>query len=165
MNDILTVATDGGSRPNPGPTGWAWVDEHGVWQAGFRPHGTNNIGELTAILRVLEAHPRNGLEIISDSSVSIGCITEYGPHWRLIGNTGHRNRELIDSIIDLIHDRDKHGLVTHFTDTRGHAGNRLNETADGLCTWIITQHRDGVEQGDSASMAPQVALRFAGKGV
>src|SRR3546814_5928635 len=50
------VATDGACKGNPGPAGWAWVGMDGEWAAGSVPEGTNNIGELLALLRAVQYH-------------------------------------------------------------------------------------------------------------
>ena len=43
-------------RPRqPGPAGWAWYIDEDTWRAGGWPHGTNNMGELKAVLDLLEA--------------------------------------------------------------------------------------------------------------
>jgi len=65
----ITAAADGSSLGNPGPAGWAWYVDEDTWDAGGWPQGTNNLGELTAILRLLEATAETGeeLHILADS--------------------------------------------------------------------------------------------------
>ena len=53
----LIVGTDGACLGNPGPTGWAWVDEHGSYHSSGQVLGTTNIGELRAVLDALQYHP------------------------------------------------------------------------------------------------------------
>ena len=56
--DPVLVATDGSCLRNPGgPTGWAWVRADGAWASGGRPEGTNQIGELMAVVLALTDHP------------------------------------------------------------------------------------------------------------
>ena len=70
-NMTITVSTDGSALGNPnGPMGWAWADheqnaggkpghkhdDHG-YDAGGATNGTNQIGELCAVLEALRAHP------------------------------------------------------------------------------------------------------------
>ena len=43
----LTVGTDGACSGNPGPAGWAWVDEHGKWRSGGLARSTNQVGEAS----------------------------------------------------------------------------------------------------------------------
>ena len=54
------VATDGACMRNPGPAGWAWVGEDGRWAAGSLAAGTNNIGELLAVLYAIRDHAARG---------------------------------------------------------------------------------------------------------
>ncbi|HET8591011.1 MAG TPA: hypothetical protein VFM01_15345, partial [Nakamurella sp.] len=49
----LIAAADGSALGNPGPAGWAWYIDDDRWAAGGWPHGTNNMGELTAVLDLL----------------------------------------------------------------------------------------------------------------
>ena len=49
----ITAAVDGSSLGNPGPAGWAWVVSEDCWDAGGWPSGTNNLGELNAVLELL----------------------------------------------------------------------------------------------------------------
>ena len=49
----ITAAADGSSLGNPGPAGWAWFIDETCWHAGGWPQGTNNQGELMAVLDLL----------------------------------------------------------------------------------------------------------------
>ena len=49
----ILAAADGSALGNPGPAGWAWYVDDDHWAAGGWPHGTNNQGELTAVLDLL----------------------------------------------------------------------------------------------------------------
>ena len=67
-----TVATDGACMRNPGPAGWAWVGEDGRWAAGSLEAGTNNIGELLAVLYAIRDNAdRAELHIQADSMYAI----------------------------------------------------------------------------------------------
>ena len=88
----ITVSTDGSALGNPnGPMGWAWADhepaaggrpghEHaGDCDAGGATNGTNQIGELCAVLEALRAHPGSEELIIeTDSQYAITCSTTGG---------------------------------------------------------------------------------------
>ena len=39
----------------PGPAGWAWYIDNDHWASGGWTHGTNNMGELKAVLDLFEA--------------------------------------------------------------------------------------------------------------
>ena len=55
MSEIIAAA-DGSALGNPGPAGWAWYIDDNHWAAGGWEHGTNNMGELKAVLD--RAHAR-----------------------------------------------------------------------------------------------------------
>ena len=75
----ITAAADGSSLGNPGPAGWAWYVDEDTWDAGGWPRGTNNLGELTAILRLLEATAHTGeeLHILADSQYAINVVSKW----------------------------------------------------------------------------------------
>lgn len=130
----LRLGTDGAARKNPGPAGWAWVDEHGNYAAGSWVRTTNNIAELTAIKMALTDHPDVALIIESDSQYSINCITKWAPAWRKdpAKAEGKKNLELIYSILDLIAER---STTVTFEWVRGHDESNahpLNTAADAL---------------------------------
>ena len=69
----ITAAADGSALGNPGPSGWAWYVDENTWAAGGWKHGTNNIGELTAVLELFRAtaHVDDDLLILCDSQYVI----------------------------------------------------------------------------------------------
>ena len=46
----IIAAADGSALGNPGPAGWAWYIDDDHWASGGWAHGTNNMGELKAVL-------------------------------------------------------------------------------------------------------------------
>ena len=81
---MYTLYTDGSAIPNPGPCGAGAVlldaDENIIWTLSeFLGNGTNNVGELTAILRGLQRYSEMDLDaellhIYSDSELSVNLI-------------------------------------------------------------------------------------------
>ena len=101
----ITAAADGSSLGNPGPAGWAWYVDEDTWDAGGWPQGTNNLGELTAILRLLEATAETGeeLHILADSQYAINVVSKWRLGWKKRGWTKAdkkpiKNLELIQEI-------------------------------------------------------------------
>ena len=130
----ITAAADGSSLGNPGPAGWAWYVDEDTWDAGGWPKGTNNLGELTAILRLLEATAETGeeLHILADSQYAINVVSKWRLGWKKRGWTKAdkkpiKNLELIQEI-----DRAMEGRRVTFEWVKGHAGHRMNERADDL---------------------------------
>ena len=109
-DETLTFGTDGSCLKNPdGPTGWAYVGQHGVYAFGGRAVGTNQIGELMAILSVLRDFPDQPIEIQSDSAYAIGCSSTWKAGWQRAGyvrKTGPiANLDIIREIHQLIDGR------------------------------------------------------------
>src|ERR1700712_5692825 len=85
-DETLTFGTDGSCLQNPdGPTGWAYVGQDGRYSFGGRAAGTNQIGELMAILTVLRDFPGRPLEIQSDSAHAIGWSSTWKVGWQRAG--------------------------------------------------------------------------------
>ena len=141
----ITAAADGSSLGNPGPAGWAWYVDEDTWDAGGWPQGTNNIGELTAILRLLEATAETGeeLHILADSQYAINVVSKWRLGWKKRGWTKAdkkpiKNLELIQEI-----DRAMEGRRVTFEWVKGHAGHRMNERADDLARACAEAYQAG----------------------
>lgn len=128
--DTIHVWTDGACTGNPGPCGVGVVvidgaerKEHGEYLG----HGTNNIAELTAVLRGLDLvrDTSRPVRVYSDSSYSIGVLS--------LGWKPKVNQELIAEIKDRLADfRD-----VKFVKVKGHSGIPENERCDQLATGSI----------------------------
>jgi ribonuclease HI len=132
--DAVHVWTDGACTGNPGPAGLGVVVLDGADRrehSEYLGHGTNNIAELTAVLRGLDlvrdrARP---ILIYTDSSYAIGVLSQ---GWKAKANT-----ELVAEIRD---------ALAGFPDVRfvkvpGHAGVPENERCDALARGAITRRR------------------------
>ena len=141
----ITAAADGSSLGNPGPAGWAWYVDEDTWDAGGWPKGTNNLGELTAILRLLEATADTGeeLHILADSQYAINVVSKWRLGWKKRGWTKAdkkpiKNLELIQEI-----DRAMEGRRVTFEWVKGHAGHHMNERADDLARGCAEAYQAG----------------------
>ena len=141
----ITAAADGSSLGNPGPAGWAWYVDEDTWDAGGWPQGTNNLGELTAILRLLQATAETGeeLHILADSQYAINVVSKWRLGWKKRGWTKAdkkpiKNLELIQEI-----DRAMEGRRVTFEWVKGHAGHRMNERADDLARGCAEAYQAG----------------------
>lgn len=149
MSDMtITAAVDGSSLSNPGPSGWAWVVDDDHWDAGGWPEGTNNLGELTAILELLKATEAaglasEGLKILADSQYAINVITKWRHSWKKRAWTKAdkqpiKNLEVIQEIDRIIEGRD-----VSFEWVKGHAGHAMNEKADDLARGCAEAYKEG----------------------
>ena len=128
----IIAAADGSALGNPGPNGWAWYIDDERWAAGGSPHGTNNQGELQAVLELLRATAGIDEKLIveCDSRYVIDSVTKWMPGWKRRGwrkSDGGPvlNRELLEGIDEAMRGRD-----VEFSWVKGHAGHPLNEAAD-----------------------------------
>ncbi|WP_336501293.1 ribonuclease H [Microbacterium paraoxydans] len=128
----ITAAADGSALGNPGPNGWAWYIDDANWAAGGSPHGTNNQGELRAVLELLQATAGTDEKLLieCDSRYVIDSMTKWMPGWKRRGwrkSDGGPvlNRDLLEGIDEAMRGRD-----VEFSWVKGHAGHPLNEAAD-----------------------------------
>ncbi len=126
--------TDGACSGNPGPcgSGVVMIAPDGKMAEGYDylGTGTNNVAELTGILRALEACPEDapGIAVHTDSQYAIGVLTK--------GWKAKANQALILKIKEVL------ARVSRTTKVRmvyvpGHAGIAMNERADELAREAI----------------------------
>ena len=128
----VIVYADGACSGNPGPAGLGVVIIDGgrrIERSEFLGTATNNIAELTAILRSLEEvdDPGRPIVIHTDSQYSIGVLQK--------GWKAKANAELIASLRDALAARPRVRLVY----VPGHAGVLLNERADALAREAVRE--------------------------
>ncbi|EFG03762.1 Ribonuclease H (plasmid) [Streptomyces clavuligerus] len=173
MNDRIVAAADGSSKGNPGRAGWAWVvaDAHGVpqrWESGPLGTASNNVAELTALLRLLESTPpATPLEVRMDSQYAMKAVTQWLPGWKRNGwRTASggpvANRDLVERIDALLAGRDV--TLVHVPAHR-QDGDLLNAIADQAASdAAATQNPGGTAHGhhDLPTPAPERARPAGG---
>jgi ribonuclease HI len=143
----IIAAADGSALGNPGPAGWAWYVDDSCWRAGGWPHGTNNQGELMAVLDLFRstAHvPDEELKILCDSQYVINCITKWMPGWKRKGWRKADGKPVLN--VDLLKDIDQAivGRKYSFEWVKGHAGHDLNEAADVRARAVALAYQQGI---------------------
>jgi ribonuclease HI len=122
----IVAYTDGACLGNPGPAGLGYViigaDGARIERGEPLGHGTNNIAELTAILRVLELQEGCAAPLVihTDSTYAIGVLT--------LGWKAKANGELIDEIKRRL----RRFARVQLCKVAGHAGVPDNERVDDL---------------------------------
>ena len=144
----ITAAVDGSSLGNPGPAGWAWVVSDDVWAAGGFPSATNNIGELTALLRLLEDTEEAGfasepLVVLADSQYVINSVTKWMKGWKRRGWKKSDGKPVLHRDLMVALDEAMRGRDITFQWVKGHAGHDLNEQADMRARAAAEAHRSG----------------------
>jgi ribonuclease HI len=143
----ITAAADGSALGNPGPAGWAWYVNDDCWRAGGWPHGTNNQGELMAVLDLLRATahlPGEDLRILCDSQYVINSITKWMPGWKRKGWRKADGKPVLNVELLKELDRELSGRKYTFEWVKGHAGHELNEAADERARAAATAYQQGV---------------------
>ena len=144
----IIAAADGSALGNPGPAGWAWYIDDDHWASGGWAHGTNNMGELKAVLDLFEAtasRPEAKLRVYCDSQYVINSLTKWMPGWKKKGwkkSDGKPvlNRDLLEALDRALTSRDY-----EFIWVKGHAGHELNEKADSLANGAARAYQEGRE--------------------
>lgn len=144
---MIIAAADGSALGNPGPTGWAWYVDDGCWAAGGWPHGTNNMGELMAVLDLLQqtAHVEDELHVYCDSTYVINAVTKWMAGWKRRGWKKGDGKPVMNVELMKALDAALQGRRVRFEWVKGHAGHELNEQADRLANAAAAAFRAGGE--------------------
>ncbi|MFE4635360.1 ribonuclease H [Streptomyces sp. NPDC056773] len=166
MSERIIAACDGAAKGNPGPAAWAWViaDVHGQperWEAGPLGRATNNVGELTALQRLLEAvAPGTAVQVRMDSQYAMKAVTQWLPAWKrngwkTAGGKPVANRELVESIDALLTDRD---VEFRYVPAHREDGDHLNAIADQAASdAAVSQEPAGTALGHASMPVPAPA--------
>lgn len=145
MADVIVAAADGSSLSNPGPSGWAWYVDEDHWAAGGWKRGTNNMGELMAVLDLLKQTAQAGddLHVLCDSQYVINSLTRWMPGWKRKGWKKADGKPVLN--VELLQqlDRELAGRTVTFEWVKGHAGHTLNEAADQRARDAATAFQQG----------------------
>ena len=147
MNDnikYIEIFTDGACKGNPGIGGWGAIliyKDHIKEICGFELESTNNIMELTAVIKALDSLKEECHVILTtDSNYVKDGITDWINTWKLNGwKTANKkpvkNKELwikLDSLSK------KH--IIDWKWVKGHSGHLYNERADQLANEAIEEN-------------------------
>ena len=144
MNDletILNIYTDGACKGNPGIGGWGAILKYRNTIKeikGFSKETTNNIMELTAVIKALESLNRTCKIIITtDSNYVKDGITDWIKNWKSNGwktvkKQPVKNKELWVTLDNLV---SEHDITWKWI--KGHSGHPENERADELANEAI----------------------------
>ena len=162
----IIAAADGSALGNPGPAGWGWYVDDDRWACGGWPHGTNNMGELTAVLDLLQqtAATDDELLVYCDSTYAINSITKWMPgwkrkNWRKGDGKPVQNVEIMKAL-----DAAMQGRRVRFEWVKGHAGHELNEQADRLANSASVAYSQGQQPDPGPGFGPRGSTQDAHAG-
>ena len=126
---VKVLWTDGSASPNPGPGGYAVLENGKPVRLGREVDSSNIRMEGCALIAAMEYAGADGCEIWTDSQFWISVLTEWARGWEERGwtkKTGAiKNLDLVKRAWELYN---KYPVKLHFT--QGHVGTEMNELAD-----------------------------------
>jgi ribonuclease HI len=162
---MIIAAADGSALGNPGPAGWAWYVDDDCWASGGWPHGTNNMGELMAVLDLLQqtAHLDEPLQVYCDSTYVINAITKWMKGWKRKGWKKGDGKPVMNVELMKALDAAMEGRwdTVEYVWVKGHAGHVLNEAADLRANAAATAFRDGRQPEPGPGFAHSVVAHPA----
>lgn len=121
--------TDGSASPNPGPGGFAVIEDGKPVVLGREDNSTNIRMEGKALVAAMKYSGNEGCEIHTDSEFWINVLTKWASGWKAKGwkkaNGEIANLELVKEAFELYNT-----YPVKLIWTRGHAGTEMNELAD-----------------------------------
>ncbi len=152
----LTIYTDGASRGNPGPGGWAAVlmsDSEVVELAGKKEPATNNQMELQAAIEGLAYAVKNfkgySVELHADSAYVLNGIKSWLDGWVRKGwvTMAKKPVENKDQWMKLMLLRDTLGKNLHLVKVAGHSGHEFNDRCDELAVAVALSEKPKLFKG------------------
>jgi ribonuclease HI len=161
MNQPITIFTDGSSRGNPGPGGWAAIiafpNDKLRELGGAEVRTTNNRMELQAVIEALDALKDFSAPAVinTDSSYVLKGATLWIKGWQRnnwITSTKSEvlNRDLWEELAKLLEEQTKRGGVS-WNLVEGHVGVPANHRADEIATAFADGKPVTLYNGDRSS--------------
>jgi ribonuclease HI len=156
----VTIYTDGGARPNPGPGGYGVLmiyEDREVELSGGALETTNNQMELMAAITALESlDTAHRVVLYTDSTYVRKGITEWLAAWERSGWMNSKKEPVANQELwqRLQVAEQRHAVTWRWV--RGHAGNIYNERVDRLATAArreITEETDTPEKTETTPAA------------
>lgn len=142
------IYTDGSSRGNPGPGGWAAIiinnngksqipnDKFQIRELGGREeHTTNNRMEMRAVIQGLKNTPENSeVEIHADSEYVIKGATEWVNNWQKNNWRTKAKKDVLNKDLWLELLAEMRGRKVVWNKVAGHSGHSYNDRCDEIAT-------------------------------
>lgn len=123
--------TDGSANPNPGPGGYAVIEDGRPVRLGREKNSSNIRMEGAALIAAMEYAGEEGCKIFTDSQFWVNVLTKWAPGWERRGWTKTsgpiKNLEMVKEAYRLYRK-----YPVEIVWIRGHVGTEMNELADEL---------------------------------
>lgn len=130
MTIMRIVWTDGSASPNPGPGGYAVIEDGEPIALGREDNTTNIRMEGSALVEAFKLLDGEEAEIHTDSEFWVNVLTKWAPSWERKGWKKSTPGEIQN--LDLV--KRAYGLYkdsqAKLVWVRGHVGTEMNELAD-----------------------------------
>lgn len=121
--------TDGSASPNPGPGGFAVIENGKPVALGNEKQSSNIRMEGKAMIAAIKLAGSEGCQIHSDSEFWINVLTKWAPSWKENGWKKKKGEIANLDIVEELYELYKKYPV-ELVWVRGHVGTELNELAD-----------------------------------
>tara|TARA_Y100000590_G_C15288874_1_gene851715 strand:+ start:154 stop:606 length:453 start_codon:yes stop_codon:yes gene_type:complete len=140
----IEIFTDGACKGNPGVGGWGAIliyKDHIKEISGFTEDTTNNIMELTAVIKSLESLKEEcHVVLTTDSNYVKNGITDWIHKWKLNGWKTSNKQSVKNKELWLQLDMLSQKHIIEWKWVKGHSGHVQNERADQLANEAIEEH-------------------------
>ena len=126
---MRTIFTDGSASPNPGPGGFAVIENGKPIALGAENPSTNIRMEGLALKKAFEILEGEEAEILTDSEFWVNVLIKWAPAWEKNGwkkkNGEIKNLDIVRPLFELYENSN-----VELKWLKGHAGHEFNEMAD-----------------------------------
>ena len=141
MDNKVYIFTDGACRGNPGEGGWGAIlqsNDHEKEINGYSSETTNNIMELTAVIKSLQALKKScNIILTTDSKYVQNGITMWIHNWKKNGWKTANKKNVKNKDLWIVLDEECKRHTIQWEWIKGHSGHALNERADLLANLAI----------------------------
>jgi ribonuclease HI len=165
---MVTIYTDGGAAPNPGPGAWAALlmfRDSARFVSGFDPHATNNQMELLAAISGLKTLNRaTAAEVYTDSRYLQDGINKWIHAWEQRNwLTAHKKPVLNQDLWRQLMEQEKNHQVVWIW-VRGHASSRYNQFVDLLATATIANRKGFDRKMNRTELERKIDIALSSQG-
>jgi ribonuclease HI len=143
MMKEVKIYTDGACKGNPGPGGWGAIlfyGDHEKEMYGGESQTTNNIMELTAVIKALAALKTScHVTLVTDSSYVKNGITKWIHSWKMNGWKTSNKKQVKNQQLWMQLEKETLRHQMSWKWVKGHAGDPGNERADDLANLGVEQ--------------------------
>ncbi len=167
MKNTVIVYTDGASRGNPGPGGWAAIiisDKQAVELAGKKDPATNNQMELEAVIQGLTYIEKNfgsvSVELHADSRYVLNGIESWVDGWVRNGWVTMAKKPVENKAqwMKLMKNRDYFGRSLVLNKVDGHSGHTYNDRCDELAVAAALGKKPHLFKGTKKDYESQLSM-------